>query len=102
MKIRKGDKVLVIAGKDRGKIGPVDLVAPKKGRVLVGGINIATKHAKPSRKNPKGGLIKMPIAMNVSKIMLICPKCDKPTRIGTVLGKAGKERVCKRCKQIIG
>jgi len=102
MKIRKGDKVLVIAGKDRGKVGTVDLVVGKTGELLVSGVNMVTKHAKPSRKNPKGGLMKLPAPLNPAKVMLICPKCDKPTRIGAAIGKVGKERLCIRCKQVIG
>jgi len=102
MKIRKGDKVLVIAGKDRGKVGSVDLVDSKSGKLIVSGVNMATKHGKPSRKNPKGGLTKMAMPLDAAKVMLICPKCDKPSRIGKVIGKAGKERLCRRCKQVIG
>jgi large subunit ribosomal protein L24 len=102
MKIKKGDKVLIIAGKDRGKIGTVDLVSKKTRRLIVSGVNIVTKHSKPSRKNPKGGLTKMPQPLNFAKVMLVCPKCDKPARVGYLIGKAGKERVCRRCKQVIG
>ena len=101
MKIKKGDKIIVIAGRDRGKIGTVDNVDGKNLKMIVSGINIITKHAKPSRKNPKGGVLKMPTPINISKVMLLCPKCDKPGRVGMVLGKAGKERICKRCKQVI-
>ena len=102
MKIKKGDKVLVIAGKDRGKSGAVEVVLRKKGTLVISDVNIATKHSRATRKNPKGGILKMPVPMDPSKVMLLCPKCDKPTRVGYLKGKAGKERLCKRCKQVIG
>jgi len=101
MRIRKGDTILVIAGKDRGKTGEVLAVDFKGHKVLTAGINIQKRHLKPSRKNPKGGLMENPAPMNWSKVMLLCTNCGKPTRVGALLAKAGKERLCKVCKKPI-
>lgn len=98
LQIKTGDRVMVIAGKDKGKIGNIKKSVPTEGKVYVEGANMVTKSQKP---NPgagiQGGLIKMEAALDVSKVMLICPKCEKPTRIkhDTVEGK--KIRVCKKC-----
>ena len=101
MRIRKGDTVLVIAGKDRGKTGSVEHVSIKEGLVLVAGINIQKRHLKASRKNPKGGILEMPKPMSWAKVMVICSSCSKPSRMGSIETKAGKERMCKRCGKVI-
>jgi large subunit ribosomal protein L24 len=101
MRLRKGDTVLVISGKDRGKTGLVERVYPRLLKLTVAGINIQKKHLRPSRRNPKGGVIEVPAPLALSKVMLLCPSCGKPTRVGMVVTKAGKERFCKRCQKPI-
>lgn len=96
--VKTGDRVMVIAGKDKGKIGNVKTTIPCGNKVVVEGANIITKAV---RSNPmagiQGGLIKMEAAMNASKVMLYCPKCEKPTRIKHDVVEGKKIRVCKKC-----
>ena len=96
MHVKKGDKVIVISGKDKGKQGVVLEAYPKKDRVLVEGVNIVKKHAKPSQANPQGGIFDQEAAIHVSNVMIIDPKTGNPTRVGyqTVDGK--KVRVAKK------
>ncbi|MFN4212569.1 MAG: 50S ribosomal protein L24 [Microgenomates group bacterium] len=101
MKIKKGDKVKVIYGKDKGRIGTVEKVYRKAGKVLIMGINIYKRHIKKSEKFPQGGVVEVPRPLDVSKVMLVCPKCEKPTRVGYKIEKNKKFRVCKRCKSKI-
>ncbi|MDO8686704.1 MAG: 50S ribosomal protein L24 [Candidatus Berkelbacteria bacterium] len=98
MKLRKGDNVFVIAGKDRGKTGAIAKVLVQDDKVIVTGINISKHHLKPSRKNPHGGILDMPAPMQGSNVMIICPHCGKPTKIGTNVTEKSKERVCRKCK----
>jgi len=101
MKIKKGDKVVVLAGKDKGKTGNVQRVMPKKEQAIVEGVNLLKRHTKPSQKHPKGGVITFPAPIHLSNLMVVCPKCDKPTRVSyrfkKVKGEKRKERVCRRC-----
>jgi len=109
MKIIKGDKVKVLAGKDNGKTGKVLQVFPEKQRVSVEGVNILIKHLRPRRQGEKGQRVEFPAPLNISNLMLVCPKCSKTTRVTykTIeLEKDGKKknkkvRVCKKCKQAI-
>lgn len=110
MNIKKGDKVQVIAGKDKGKTGKVLQVFPSKKRVSVEGLNLLIKHLRPRRQNEKGQRIEFPAPFDISNMMLLCPKCNKPTRVaykiqkseGTSQTKKSKKyRVCKKCKQVI-
>jgi large subunit ribosomal protein L24 len=102
VRIRKGDEVEVIAGKDRGKRGTVQEVHPEDRRIVVAGVNIAKRHRKPNpQRNVKGGIVEQPAAMDVSKVMLVCPHCGKPTRIGHRLEDDEKTRVCKSCGEVI-
>jgi len=104
MKIKKGDTILVITGKDRKKTGKVVQVFPKVNKIMVDGLNIVKKHVKPKKSGEKGQKVEVPRPFSVSNVKLICPKCKKPTRIGYSLVKKGKEkkvRVCKKCKQEI-
>ncbi|WP_153125744.1 50S ribosomal protein L24 [Peribacillus tepidiphilus] len=89
MHVKKGDKVVVISGKDKGKQGVILEAYPKKNRVLVEGVNIVKKHSKPSQANPQGGIISQEAPIHVSNVMPIDPKTGKPTRVGykTVDGK---------------
>lgn len=98
MKIKKGDKVKVIAGKDKGRDGKVEKVYKKQNKVLLPGINIYKKHIKKNEKMPKGGVVELPRPIDISKIMLICPTCNKPSRIGYKIEKNKKIRICKKCR----
>ena len=101
-KVRKGDRVKVISGDDRGKVGKVLQVFPEKGRVLVEGVNIVTKHVKPRQNTQQGGLIHQEAPINASKVMLVCAKCGKPTKVGRkVLENGTKARFCKKCGETI-
>jgi len=101
--VKTGDRVLVISGKDKGKIGNVKKALPKEGKVVVEGANMITKAMKPNpMKNVQGGLVKYEAPMNSSKVMLHCPKCEKPTRIRhQELENGQKVRVCKKCGEQI-
>ena len=100
-KIKKDDFVYIIAGKDRGRRGKVLRVIPKKNRVIVEGINIVKKHQRPTQTT-QGGIIEKPAPIHVSNVMLICPKCGKPTRVGfTFLEDETKVRKRKKCGEII-
>ena len=97
MKIKKDDKVVVLAGKDKGKQGKVMVADPKGGKVVVEGVNVATKHQKPQGQGKEGGIIKIETPIYVSKVQLVCPKCGKGTRVGYKLADGKKVRVCKKC-----
>ena len=102
LKIRKGDEVMVIAGKDRGKKGRVQEVSPSALTVVVAGLNIAKRHRKPNpSKNEKGGIIDEPRPLALGKVMVVCPHCGKPTRVAHRLDEDNKERVCKKCGETI-
>ncbi len=107
MKLKSGDKVKVIAGKDKGKKGKILQVFSLKNKASVEGINLAIKNMKPKRQNEQGQKIEFPAPMSVSNLMLICPKCNKPTRIKyKILDKAEneknkKQRMCTKCKELI-
>lgn len=95
--VKSGDTVKVISGKDAGKEGKVLAVSPKEGKVIVEGRNMVTKHVKPRRQGEQGGIVKAEGAMYASKVMLVCPKCSKPTRIGHKIEGDKKVRICKKC-----
>ena len=101
MHVKKGDEVVVINGKYRGKRGKVMEVSPSEGKVIVEGVNIVTKHVKPRRMGEAGGLIKAESALYADKVQLVCPKCDKGVRVKvaykTVGDKKVKIRVCTKC-----
>lgn len=97
MNIRKGDKVRIIAGKDKGAEGEVIRALPAKGRVIVENLNMVTKAMHPSQLNQQGGLTKIAAPLDVSNVQLICPSCGKPTRIGHTFEDGKKYRACKKC-----
>lgn len=100
--VKKGDTVYLVSGKDKGKTGKVIKVFTNTGRVVVEGVNIVTKHLKPSQMNPQGGVVKRPAPMFSSKVMLYCEKCSKATRITKkVLEDGTKVRVCKHCGEVL-
>lgn len=99
MKIKKADQVKVLSGKDRGKKGKVLRCLPEIGKIVVEKVNVVKKHQKPKRQSEKGERISLPMPINISNVQLICPKCNKPTRIGyKKLEKGKKTRVCKKCQ----
>ena len=101
--VKKGDKVLVIAGKDKGKTADVLEVSPSTGKVLVDGVNIVTKHNKPKNQQDKGGIVKTEGPINSSNVQLVCPVCGKPTRIAHKIVDGKSVRVCKNsgCDAVI-
>ncbi len=99
MKIHKGDTVLIISGKDRGKQGKVIQAFPKGSRILVEGVNLRKKHQKPKKTGEKGQIILLPGAVSVSNVKLVCPKCGKTTRVGYKITEEKKYRICKKCNQ---
>ena len=100
--VKTGDTVVVLSGKDKGKQGKVLQVSPKERKVIVEGLNIATKHVKPRRQGEQGGIVEAEAAMYASKVQLVCPKCGKATRIAhKILDDGSKVRVCKSCEEEI-
>jgi large subunit ribosomal protein L24 len=100
--MRKGDRVYIISGKDKGKEGKILRRDLARDLVVVENVNMVTKSTRPSQKNPKGGLIKMEAPISASKAMLVCPSCGKPTRVARAYLDSGKKvRVCKKCGEVI-
>ncbi|MEG1858056.1 MAG: 50S ribosomal protein L24 [Pseudoflavonifractor sp.] len=98
MSIKKGDTVVVLSGKDKGKQGKVLGTLPKSGKVVVDKINIVSRHTKPRQQGEEGGIIKKEAPFYACKVMRVCPKCQKPTRPAHKLLADGKKvRVCKKC-----
>ncbi len=97
MRIKKGDTVQVLSGNDKGKTGEVLEVMPKTSKVVVKGINIRKKHIKPRKQGDEGGIIPVECAIFSAKVNVVCPKCNKPTKIGYEMDKDQKVRVCKKC-----
>ena len=101
MHIKTGDTVFIKSGNERGKKGKVLEVSPKEGKVIVEGRNIMTKHVKPRKAGDHAGIVKAEGAMYACKVVPICPKCNKPTRVGARIDKEGrKERICKKCGEV--
>lgn len=96
MHVKKGDKVMVITGKDKGKTGVILTAYPKKDRVLVEGVNIVKKHTKPNQDNPQGGIVSQEASIHVSNVMVIDPKTGEPTRVGYKIEDGKKIRVAKK------
>ena len=98
MNIRTVDNVIVLSGKDKGKTGKVIRADVKGMKVVVEGVNVATKHQAPRRQGQEGGIIKVETPIYVSKVQVVCPKCGKPTRVAHKFDADGnKSRVCKKC-----
>ncbi len=97
--IRKGDKVRVISGKDKGKEGKVLKSYPAKERVSVEGVALMKKHVRPSQRNPQGGIMTMPGTIHVSNVMLICPNCSQPSKVSHKREGGVLVRVCKKCER---
>jgi large subunit ribosomal protein L24 len=102
MKIHKGDLVMVLAGKDRGKRGRIKEVLPRQSRVVVEGINFVKRHRKPRGQMDQGGIIEFEAPIHVSNVMLVCPRCKEPARVGyDFLPEGGKARVCRSCGEAV-
>ena len=102
MNVRKGDRVLVLSGKDKGRKSKVISAIPKKDKVLVEGVNMIKKHARPTQKVPQGGIRETEAPVNACKVMVICPSCQMPTRIARQeLADGEHARTCKKCGELI-
>jgi large subunit ribosomal protein L24 len=108
MHVRSGDEVLVIAGKNKGQRGKVMTALPKKGRVIIQGVNIVTRHMRPRGPGKPGGRVEMEAPMEASNVMLICPSCHRASRTGKRFldeldhkGRPRKVRFCKACEAVI-
>ena len=98
MNIKTNDTVVVLSGKDKGKQGKIISADPKAGKVIVEGVNVASKHQRARRQNEESGIIKKETPIYACKVMLVCPKCGKPTRVGHSIDADGKKtRACKKC-----
>lgn len=102
MRIRKGDRVRVISGKDAGKEGKVLRRDLQKDTIVIENVNMVTKSARPTQKDPRGGFVKKGAPLHACKAMLVCPSCGKPTRVSRAFLDSGKKvRICKQCGEII-
>lgn len=99
MKLKKGDTVLIISGKDKGRRGKIIEALPQQKKVVVEGINIVKKHRRPKREGQKGQVVEIAKPISASNVKLVCPKCSKPARVGWLVSGGRKDRVCKKCKQ---
>ena len=100
--VRRGDTVVVLTGKDRGKKGKVVRVLPEACRVVVEGVNIVKRHQRPTRQVMQGGIIEKEAPVHASNVMLVCPRCGQPTRVGKRRLETGERvRACKRCGEVI-
>ena len=97
MNVKKGDTVIVLSGKDKGKQGKVLGTVPSEAKVVVEGINMVTCHVKPRKQGEPGGIVQREAAMYASKVQVVCPKCNKGTRIAHKIENGKKTRVCKHC-----
>ena len=97
MRIKKGDTVQVLSGNDKGKTGEVLEVIPKTGKVVVKGVNIRKKHVKPRKQGDEGGIIPVECSIFSAKVSVVCPKCNKATKIAYKMDNDKKVRVCKKC-----
>ncbi len=102
MKIKKGDTVVILSGKDKGRRGKVQKIFLKNQKILVEGVNLYKKHLKPQKEGQKGGIVEISRPLPFGKVMLICPLCNKAVRVGYQIDKNGKKaRICKKCKGLI-
>ncbi len=101
MKIKKGDTVLIISGKDKGKKAKVLEAFPKLDKITVEGVSIVKRHRRPRQEREKGQIVEVPRPISVSNVKLVCPKCGQPTRLAYRLTEKGKYRFCKKCGQEI-
>lgn len=100
MRLKKGDTVMIMAGKDKGKKGKIIRVAPDKGKIVIEGLNVAKRHQRPTRNFP-GGIVDKARPLFASKVMLVCPRCSQPARVGSKRVQDHNVRVCNKCDEII-
>jgi len=101
MKYKKGDTIIVTVGKDKGKKGKIEKIFPASSKLLIPGINVFKRHMKRKDEKNPGGIIDIVKPIAVSKIALVCPSCGKPTRIGMLVTKSEKVRICRKCEKKI-
>jgi large subunit ribosomal protein L24 len=97
LKLKKGDRVVVLTGKDVGKEGEITRVFPDRNRVIVAGVNMAKKHQRATKATSQGGIIDKDMPINISNVALLCPSCNKATRVGYRVDGEEKQRTCKKC-----
>jgi len=101
IKIKKGDEVIMLNGKDKGKKGKVLKIVRKSNRVVVDGLNLVKKNLKPKKQGEKGEVITMPRAVDISNVAIFCPRCNKGVRVGFRLSGEQKMRICRKCQETI-
>ena len=101
MKIKKGDTVKILSGKDRAKVAKVIRVFPREGRVVVEGVNLKKRHRRSRRQGAKGDIVLVPGPLSVSAVQAVCPGCGKPTRLGYRIDAGEKIRICKKCGKTV-
>lgn len=101
MKLKKGDNVKVKTGKDKGKSGKIEKVFPKTGKILISNVNLFKRHLKARSQSQPSEIVTLTKPLSEENVILICPKCNKPTRVGYKIEKGNKSRVCKKCKSEI-
>lgn len=99
--VKKGDTVLILSGKDKGKQGKIISALPRSGKVIVEGVNKVKRHSKPSLKVPNGGIVSKEMPLPVCKVQVICPACNKPTRVAHKIVAGKNVRVCKHCNEVL-
>ena len=97
MNVKKGDTVVVLSGKDKGRRGKVQATVPSESKVVVEGVNMVPCHTKPRRQGEEGGIVRREAALYASKVQVVCPKCGKGTRVAHKIENGKKSRVCKHC-----
>jgi len=97
MKLKKGDKVIITTGKDKGKQGKIEKILPERHAVLVAGMNLYKRHVKRRDEKNPGGIVDIPRPLDTGKVALVCPSCKQPTRVGYEVSKSGKVRICRKC-----
>lgn len=98
MKIKKGDSVLIISGKDKGRTAKILKSIPKEGKILVEGMNLKSKHVRPKKQGEQGQVVKVSLPIQASNAKFLCPKCGKASRLGYKIDGDKKYRICKKCK----
>lgn len=101
MKIKKGDTVLIMQGKDKGKTGKVVKSLPRENHIVVEGVNLLVRHLKARRQREKGEKTKLPAPIDASNAMIVCSQCNRPTRVGFSMQGTKKFRMCKKCKKTL-
>ncbi len=96
-RLKKGDMVIVGAGRDRGKRGKISQVFPERNRAVVEKVNLIKRHMRPTKAYPQGGIVEKEASIHISNLRYVCPHCDKPVRLGVVKEKDSRRRVCRKC-----